>query len=172
MSWPDYALLAIVALSILVGLWRGFVKEAFSLAIWVAAFLVAFQYSGSAAHFLEGSVAPPSARTAAAFLGLFVAVLLVGGLLTYLVGKLVEKTGMSGTDRLLGGVFGALRGALMVVLLIIVAGFTPLPADPWWQESRVIDSLLPLAEWATDLLPESIREHIELYATLDAELAA
>jgi membrane protein required for colicin V production len=171
MNWPDYALIAIVAISILVGAWRGFVKEAFSLAVWIAAFLIAFQFSGTVAQYMEGSVSLPSARTALAFGGLFIAVLLVGGLLTFLVGKLVEKTGLSGTDRMLGGVFGTLRGVIMVIVLILVAGFTPVPQDPWWQESTVIQAMLPLADWFAGLLPESVREHIDLYATLAAEAA-
>jgi membrane protein required for colicin V production len=106
MEYADYVIVGIIAISILVGVFRGFVKEAFSLAVWIAAFLVAFQYSGVLALQLESHIELPSARTALAFTGLFLAVLLVGGLLTFLVGKLVEKTGLSGSDRLLGGVFG------------------------------------------------------------------
>ena len=100
MEYADYVIVGIIAISILVGVLRGFVKEAFSLAVWIAAFLVAFQYSGALALQLENHIELPSARTALAFTGLFLVVLLVGGLLTFLVGKLVEKTGLSGSDRL------------------------------------------------------------------------
>ena len=162
MTYVDWVLLGVIALSLLVGLLRGFVKEVFALAVWAAAFFVAFQFSGVVAEQLAGQVSLPSARNALAFGSLFLLVLLVGGLLTYLVGLLVEKTGLSGTDRLLGGVFGALRGLLLVIGLVLVAGFTPVPQDPWWDESRVIQSVLPLAEWAAGFLPESIREHLEL----------
>jgi membrane protein required for colicin V production len=113
MEYADYVIVGIIAISILVGVFRGFVKEAFSLAVWIAAFLVAFQYSGVLALQLESHIELPSARTALAFTGLFLAVLLVGGLLTFLVGKLVEKTGLSGSDRLLGGVFGGVRGLIL-----------------------------------------------------------
>ncbi len=171
MSWPDYALIAIILLSILVGVWRGFVKEAFSLAVWVAAFLVAFQFSGSVAELMEQSISLPSARTALAFGGLFIAVLLVGGLLTFLVGKMVEKTGLSGTDRMLGGVFGTARGVILVLVLVLVAGLTPVPRDPWWKQSATIQSLLPLADWVSGMLPESVREYIDLYPD-DGESAA
>lgn len=162
MSYVDWVLLGIIAVSLLVGLLRGFVKEVFALAVWAAAFFVAFQFSGVVAEHLADQVSLPSARNALAFGSLFLLVLLIGGLLTYLVGLLVEKTGLSGTDRLLGGVFGALRGLLLVIGLVLVAGFTPVPQDPWWDESRVIQSVLPLAEWAAGFLPESIREHLEL----------
>ena len=162
MEYADYAILGIVAISILVGAIRGFIKEAFSLAVWAAAFLVAFQYSGALALQLENQIELPSARTALAFAGLFLSVLLLGGLLTFLVGKLVETTGLSGTDRLLGGVFGGVRGLVLVLALMLVAGLTPVPQDPWWQQSRSIQSLMPLAEWSAQFLPEYILEHMEL----------
>lgn len=162
MPYADGLLLSIVAISLLVGGLRGFVKEVFSLAVWAAAFFVAFQFSGVMAERLAEQVSLPSARVALAFGGLFLLTLLVGGLLTYLVGLLVEKTGLSGSDRLLGGIFGALRGLALVLALIIIAGFTPVPEDPWWDESRVIQSLMPLAQWAADFLPDSIHEHLEL----------
>lgn len=162
MEYVDYAVLGIVAISILVGTLRGFIKEVFSLAVWAAAFLVAFQYSGALAMQLESHIELPSARTSLAFAGLFLSVLLVGGLITYLIGKLVEKTGLSGTDRLLGGVFGALRGLILILVLMLVAGLTPVPQDPWWQQSRTVQSLIPLAEWSAQFLPEYILEYMDL----------
>jgi membrane protein required for colicin V production len=162
-NYADLALLALVALSILIGFWRGFIKEVFALAVWLLAFLLAFHYSGMLAERLEPWLELPSARTGAAFAGIFLVTLIIGGLLTWLVGKLVEKTGLSGSDRLMGGVFGALRGALLIIMLILVAGFTPVPQDPWWQESRVITSMLPLADWASGMLPENLREWLDLH---------
>ena len=162
MEYADYVVFAIIAISILVGAIRGFVKEAFSLAVWAAAFLIAFQFSGVLAMQLENHIELPSARTSLAFAGLFILVLLVGGLVTYLVGKLVEKTGLDGTDRLLGGVFGGVRGLALVLAIILIAGLTPVPQDPWWQQSRTIQSLMPLAEWSARFLPDYILEHMEL----------
>lgn len=161
MHWPDYAILAVVAISILVGALRGFIKEVFSLLVWAAAFAVAYHFSGDAAALMADAVSLPSARMAMGFTGLFVAVLLVGGLLNYLLGRLVESTGLSGTDRLLGGVFGAGRGLALVVAALLVAGFTPIPADPWWQESRTIERMMPLVEWAASWLPDSFAEHLD-----------
>ena len=162
MQYADYIVLAIVAMSILVGSIRGFIKEAFSLLVWAAAFLVAFQYSGALAMQMENHIELPSARTSLAFAGLFLSVLLVGGLLTFLVGKLVEKTGLSGTDRLLGGVFGGVRGVALVLAIMLFAALTPVPQDPWWQQSRAIQSLMPLAEWSSRFLPEYILKYMDL----------
>lgn len=161
MAWPDYAALAIIAISCLVGVLRGFVQEVFSLLVWAAAFGVAYAFGGDLALLMEDAVSLPSARSAMAFTGLFVAVLLVGGLLNYLLGRLVASTGLSGTDRLLGGVFGAARGLALVVLIVLVSGFTPIPADPWFQESRSIARLMPLVDWAASWLPESVAEHLD-----------
>jgi len=161
-EYADLVVIGIIAISILVGAIRGFIKEAFSLTVWAAAFLIAFQYSGALALQLESHIELPSARTALAFSGLFLVVLLIGGLVTFLVGKLVEKTGLSGTDRLLGGVFGGIRGLVLVLVLMLVAGLTPVPQDPWWQSSRSIQSLLPLAEWSAQFLPDYILEHMDM----------
>ena len=161
MNWPDYAILTVIAISIAVGALRGFVMEAFSLLVWVAAFVVAYYFAGDVATLMEGSVSLPSARIAMGFTGLFISVLLVGGLINYLLGRLVESTGLSGTDRLLGGVFGAARGLALVLIMLVVAGLTPLPADPWWQESRTISRLMPLVDWAASYLPDSIAEHLD-----------
>jgi len=161
MIWPDYAIVATVAISILVGFLRGFIKEVLSLVIWALAFLVAYQYGGEVAGMMEDHVSLPSARAAMGFAGLFVSVLLVGGLLSYLIGRLVESTGLSGTDRMLGGVFGAARGLAIVVAVLLIAGFTPIPADPWWRESALIHRLNPLVQWAAEFLPATIREQLD-----------
>lgn len=168
MNWADYAAILIVVLSMAVGLWRGFIKEVFALAVWVAALWLAFHFSDVAAELLVEQVSLPSARTAIAFTGIFVVVLLIGALLTFLLGKLVESTGLTGTDRLAGGLFGAVRGAALFVLLVLVTGFTPLPRDAWWQESRAIAAALPLAEWVADYLPDSVSELVEFRPAEDA----
>ncbi len=167
MDYSDLAVLGVVSISILVGALRGFIKEVLSLAVWIAAFVFAYYYSGTLAIEMEGFVELPSARVALAFAALFLGILLTGGLLIYLVSELVEKTGLSGTDRLLGGVFGGLRGLVIVLVLILATGLTPIPQDPWWQQSRSIQSLLPLAQWSTKFLPESVREYLDF--TVDPE---
>jgi membrane protein required for colicin V production len=169
-NWPDYAILAVLAISVLVGALRGFIKEVFSLLVWSAAFLVAYHFAGDVAELMVDSVTLPSARTAMGFTGLFIAVLLVGGLLNYLLGRLVETTGLSGTDRLLGGVFGAARGLVLIVAVLLVSGFTPIPADPWWKDSATIQRIMPLVSWAAEHLPESVVEQLDFEPdTKDAE---
>jgi len=161
MIWPDYAILASVLISILVGVLRGFIKEVLSLLIWAVAFFVAYQYGGNLAALMEKQVALPSARAVMGFTGLFIAVLLIGGLVTYLVGRLVESTGLDSTDRLLGGAFGVARGLAIVTALLLALGFTPIPADPWWKESALIQRMLPIVQWSAAFLPPELRQHLD-----------
>lgn len=163
MGTPDLVLLGLVVLSVIVGFWRGFIKEVFALAVWIFAFVAAFHFSGFVADRLETWVTVPSAQQGLAFAGIFLLIIIAGGLLTWLISQLVEKTGLSGTDRVFGAVFGAARALILLLALIIVAGFTPVPEDPWWDESRVIQSLLPLADWSTQYLPESVQELLDLH---------
>lgn len=159
MIWADVVILVLVGLSTVISLWRGFTREALSLAAWVAAFWVGFSFAVYPAAYLEPYVSAPSARLALGFLGLFLATLLLGGVINYLIGKAVDKTGMTGTDRMLGLFFGLARGIVMIAILVLLAGLTPLPQDPWWRESLFIGHFLPLAEWLRDLLPADIAAH-------------
>lgn len=172
MDWPDYAILGVILVSVVVGALRGFIKEVFSLLVWAAAFLVAYHFAGDVADLMQEAVTLPSARTAMGFSGLFIAVLLVGGLINYLLGRLVESTGLSGTDRLLGGVFGAARGLVLIVAVLLVCGFTPIPGDPWWQESRTIKRMMPLVAWTAAYLPESVVEHLDFEPDSEDEEAS
>lgn len=159
MLWVDYLIIGIVLVSAVIGLFRGFVKEVVSIITWIVAFLVAIYFTEPASQLLETSIATPSLRKAVAGAGLFVAVLLVGGLINFLIGKLVTKSGLAGTDRTLGGVFGLLRGGALVLLLMLLAALTPMPKDPWWSDSMFILQLEPYAIQVRDLLPADVAKH-------------
>ena len=161
MIWVDYAILAIVGVSGVFSLLRGFVKEALSLAGWVAAFWIAIAYSGRVASWLEGHVTAPSVRVAIGFAVLFVLVLLACGIVLRMAGALVVKTGMSGTDRTLGIVFGVLRGVVISGLLVLLAGLTPLPRDPWWSESTFLPHFVDFAHEVLAYLPADFQQHFD-----------
>lgn len=157
MNGADLAILGIVLVSIVVSLIRGFIKEVFSILVWVAAIFAAFQVAGPFAEALEPIVDLPSARIILAFAAVFVLVLVIGGLISFLVGKMVEKTGLSPTDRLFGAVFGLARGLAIVVLAVLLMRVTPFAEDPWWHESRLLPTFEAMAEQAREWLPESVR---------------
>ncbi len=158
MIWVDWALVAVLILSILVGLWRGFIREVFSIAVWVLAVWVAFRYSGVAAGWLTGWVDLPSARAIIAFSGLLLVTLIIGGLAGWLLGQLVDSTGLGGTDRMIGMLFGLARGLIIIVLALLVARFTPFPQDPWWQQSSLLPYFERLAEHSVRWLPDNLQE--------------
>jgi membrane protein required for colicin V production len=157
MVWIDYVIIGIIGLSAVISLVRGFVREALSLAAWVLAFWVAWTFFRELALQLDWFTVP-SVRLGAAFLILFIATLMLGALVNFLVGQLVDKTGLSGTDRLIGILFGAARGAILVAILVLLAGLTPFPNDPWWKESQLIVYFQDLAVWLKQLLPADIGE--------------
>jgi len=148
MNWADWAIIGIFSLSCLIGLIRGFVREALSLVIWVAAVLVAKVFGSQLEVLLVDQIQSPSVRLMTAYAVLFIATLLLGAMLSYLIGALVRATGVSGTDRLLGMVFGAARAFIIVMaLLILLPGFIPLNEEEWWQQAQLIPHFLACEEW-------------------------
>jgi membrane protein required for colicin V production len=163
MIWVDYAILTIIVISALISIWRGFVKEVLSLIGWILAFWVAFSFVHTGAQWLKGYISVPSVRLAVAFTVLFVVTLLVAGVVNFLLGKLVSATGLSGTDRMLGVFFGIGRGAAIVAVLVLLAGTTPLPRDPWWKQSLLIGHFQQMALWARGFLPADLAQHIRYH---------
>lgn len=161
MLWVDYLIIGIVLVSAVIGLFRGFIKEVISVVTWIVAFFVALYFTVPASGLLENSISTPSLRKAVAGAVLFVGVLLAGGIINFLIGKLVLKSGLAGTDRTLGGVFGLVRGGAVVLLLMLLAALTPMPKDPWWRESTIIPHMEPYAIQVRNLLPPDVAKHFE-----------
>ncbi len=160
MNGADLAILVICGLSMLVSLFRGFIREVFSLLVWIAAVYAGLMAANPLSERMQPWIELPSVRLIVGFVGVFVLVLVVGGLINYLLGKLVAGTGLSGTDRLVGALFGALRGVAIVLVAVIIARMTPFPEDPWWQESRLLPQFERLAVTAIQHFPESVREYV------------
>jgi membrane protein required for colicin V production len=155
MVWIDYAILAVVGISTLISLVRGFVKEAVSLVIWISAFFIASKFYMNLASLLT-SISDQTLRNAAAIAILFITTLIIGALVNYLIGQLVSKTGLSGTDRVLGLVFGALRGVLVTsAILFFMDAFTPASSSDWWIKSQLVPEFTLIVEWFFEYLKNS-----------------
>ena len=147
-TWIDWLIAGIVVISALISLKRGFFKEVLSLCTWVAAVFVAWSFGGALATRLTDYFTTPSVRVAVACSLLFIATLLVGALVNRIIAELVQATGLSGTDRLLGMVFGGLRGCVLVVLLVGLMSFAPIQQDNAWLNSVLLPHFLLLADWS------------------------
>jgi len=164
-NWIDYTIIVVIALSVLISVMRGFVREVVSLVVWVAAILVSFIFYRYIAGQLVSIIQSDALRLVISFAGLFLATLILGMLINYLISQLVANTGLSGTDRVLGIIFGVARGVLVVVLLMMLAGLTPFSEEQSWKESVLLPHFQPLEHWVKDLLPDSISAHLNLNET-------
>lgn len=160
MIWVDYAISGLILVSAAIGLLRGFVKEAFALLTWVAAIWVGLHYSRDFAALLQNTVSYPPARAAAAFGLLFVMTLSLGVLIGFILNHVIEKTGLTGSDRILGMLFGIVRGSVLVSVAVMLVGITPLPEEPWWKQSLLIPPFQSLAVWLKDHIPSVLAGYI------------
>ncbi len=151
MNWADLTIVGIIGISSLISIARGFVKEAISLVIWALAFFVAVTFHERLAVLLQDSVQSASLRYIISYVALFLATLLVGSMVKYLLGELIKMTGLSGTDRMLGIAFGLSRGVIIVmaILIFLPMGF-PVEQELWWQQSMLIPEFLLMEQWSKD----------------------
>jgi membrane protein required for colicin V production len=159
MSWLDLVILGVIALSALISLIRGFVKEFISLVTWILAGVLAFRYFTPMSELLEPFVTSPTIRSIAGFAILFVSTLVVGAIINFIMSQLVSKTGLSGTDKALGVVFGGARGVLIVTMVVLLASLTPMPEAGWWQDSATVSVFQQLAEWVKGIIPAGTVEN-------------
>ena len=154
-SYIDLIIIGIIAFSVIVSLLRGFVREVMSLASWVVAFLVANNFYPYLANYLT-QIQSEYLRDGAAIAILFVATLIIGAIVNYVISQLVDKTGLSGTYRVLGACFGLLRGVLIVAaLLFFVDTFTNFSQSDWWKNSKLIPHFGFIVEWFFQQLKEN-----------------
>lgn len=151
MNWADWTIVGVIAISSFFSLRRGFMREALSLITWVTAFVVARLFNEALTVVLEPYIETPSLRLIAAFAILFIAMLIVGAVINNLVAMLVDATGLSSTDRILGVGFGIARGGLLVIALVALIGMTPATEDPWYQESQLIPHFKTLEDWSRNM---------------------
>ena len=158
MNWADWVILTILLISSLISLKRGFVKEALSMVNWVLAFVVAVTFRDQLSLILVEYISTPSIRDLSALAILFALTLIVGAMVNYLIGELVRMTGLSGTDRFFGVIFGFIRGFIVVMfLLIFLPSLISIEEDSWWQESLLIPTLLKFEDWCLLILAEASR---------------
>ncbi|GAA3993026.1 CvpA family protein [Comamonas faecalis] len=156
MAALDWILIVVLAASMLLGAWRGLVYELLSLAGWVLAFVAAQWWGAGVGDWLALGQGPW--RLAAGYVLVFVAVVFACGLLAWLVKKLIDAVGMRPADRALGALFGTARGVLVLLVLALVVGWSPLRDAPWWRESAGAALLQASLAQLAPLLPGGVQE--------------
>jgi len=161
MTLLDIIVLAVIGISILLGVVKGLVREVLSLAAWVMAFLAANLAAPEVARLLPQGLASDEIRLLAGFAVVFVLVLIGLSVLSMMASKLVKIAGLGMADRLLGGVFGLLRGALVVTILVLLAGLTSLPRQPVWRNAILVPMLEASAGYVKTWLPAELSKRIK-----------
>lgn len=147
-NWADWLILVVILLSALISLKRGFIKEVLSLFIWLFSVVLSVMFHEQLAILLAPYVESPSLRKLIALFCLFIACLILGGFFNFMLSHLVNWTGLTGTDRLLGTIFGALRGVVVLVVLIMMSlTVLPLDQEQWWQASTLIPHFIRMETW-------------------------
>lgn len=160
MTSLDYAVLAVLALSALLGLWRGVVREVVSLAGWVAAIVATTLFAAQAAQLIPATFATPAVRSIIAGVAIFLVVLMVASICGLLLSRLLRVAGLGLADRMLGGAFGFARGALICVLFAVAVGLTALPREPFWRDAQVRGPLETAVVAAKPWLPRAVADRV------------
>lgn len=155
MNWTDYFIAGVLAVSVLIGLWRGLVAEVLSLAIWIGSIWVAWAFGPSVAAYFEHSIHTPELRLVTGYGICVVAVLIVGALVNAIFRRLVTGAGLTGPDRALGMLFGFARGVLLVALMVFLLSLTPVTREPWWRQSLLLPQFQSVAIAVGQHLPAS-----------------
>ncbi len=157
----DAGIIILILLSAVIGLIRGLVREAFSLITWVAAFGLAITYVKPLAAELPFAVQSEVVRLGIAFAVIFFGVLVVGSILNHLLSTAVSSIGLGGIDHLLGGVFGILRGGLIITLLVLLMSVTAYPKQSWWKDALLMPWFEEAAKVVKEIIPDDFSNYLE-----------
>jgi membrane protein required for colicin V production len=160
MAALDWVFVAVLAVSFLVGAWRGLVYEVLSVISWIAAFIVAQWLAPDAAGWLPVQRAPEAGRYAMGFIVVFIAVVFAGALLAWLIKKLIEAVGLRPVDRTLGAAFGLMRGAILLMAVAVVVNMSPARSAEWWTESKGAGLSLAALKGLKPVLPERFGQYL------------
>ncbi len=160
LSAVDWILLAVLGLSFLLGVWRGIVQELLSLVGWVAAFYVSQMYAPMAAAWLPMEGSSQMLRYAAGFVVVFVAVLVGTVLVSVLIKKLISAVGLGPLDRLLGSLFGLMRGVVILLAVTVFVGMTPMRDTEAWKQAQGTQWLQQFLHVLKPVLPADFGKYI------------
>lgn len=159
MNWVDIAIIIILLVSTIIGVFRGFIREVLALASWALALFLAYKFCQLAAVYLEPYISQPPLRVAAAFVGIFIIALIVASIVSYILYRLLSIAGISGIDRSLGALFGVARGVVLIAALILAAVYMDFAAQPWWQGAKLVTYFTPVTDMMLSLMPAEVADN-------------
>ena len=160
MAVADWAFLTVLAVSLLIGAWRGLVYEVLSVLGWALSFYLAQLFAPDLASRLPLQGASEPVRYAAAFVLIFVVAVLLAGLVAVLFKKMVEAIGLRPVDRTLGAAFGLVRGGILLLALTVVVNMTAFKSSAWWQQSQGAEVLTAALKGLKPVLPEQFAKYL------------
>lgn len=159
--WVDIAIISIITLSVITGLFRGLVKEFIALCVWVLAFWLAFHYGSMLDGWVSPYVHDNTIKTVIEFLIIFFGTLIVGGIVNALFGFVMRRSGLSGTDRVLGMGFGFVRGVFIIAIMMLGLKIAGMPTGDYSKNSILYAKFDPLVNWLSGYVPELIH-HVKV----------
>ena len=160
MAVLDWVFGAVLLASFLLGAWRGLIFELLSLATWAVAFILAQWFAPDVAQMLPMSGAGEAVRYAAGFVLTFIAAVFAGGLVAVLLKKLISAAGLAPADRMLGAVFGLVRGVVVLLAVTVVVAMTPMKKSVWWTESIGANVLNAAVKGLKPVLPHEFGRYL------------
>lgn len=160
MTGLDYALLGLLGLSAALGFWRGLLSEIVALGAWVLAFVMARTFMGDVQPHMVNWIREPVFQSIAAFLLVFVLVLLGVGLVRWLLSELIRAAGLGVADRFLGACFGLLRGGAILFAVAVLVGVGGFATETWWRTARLSAPLETVVMASRPWLPELLANRL------------
>ncbi|MFA6903771.1 MAG: CvpA family protein [Gallionellaceae bacterium] len=161
MTQFDYIVLVIIVLSVLLGWWRGLVYEILSLLSWITSYFVAKAWVAELAPYMPSVLESEALKSAAAFMAAFITTLILCGIAAWALNKLIKSFGLDWrTDGVLGAFFGFMRGLILVLAVVLIAGLTKLPQTPFWRDALLSKPLQNVALVVKDLLPDEMSQRV------------
>lgn len=155
--WVDIVIAAIIALSVITGLFRGFIKELIALCIWILAIWLAITYTRTISPWFEAYIHDQTVCFVVAFVAILLVTIILGGVCNAVLSYILTRSGLSGTDRILGMAFGFVRGVFIVSLLMLVVKMTSIPHEAYAQQSLLYSKFEPIVNWLQQFTPAMLQ---------------
>ena len=160
MIWIDFGIIGLLSSCLIIGLLKGLSQQTYALFSWLVAFLVSIFFSKDFSFFLKSTINEPTAKIAVAFVSLFLITLLFSGLISLLLRPLFKNSILTFTNRMGGMLLGIAQGALLITIVILLAGLSVLPKTQWWKQSKLIPPFQTVSIWICNNLHSELTQYV------------